>query len=365
MKRTIFAVVLGFSFLLFSGCNDSTENSLTVTSFDESSNGDFIIADNVTADFEQAFGTPHKCNVYNAAITSISADLMNEYFFDGKAQKMIDSDDSSISFDFENRHGILSDSSFVFYTDNGNKYDDAATYFLSDPNASLLDNSAEFSFATKEAAKNEIIAFLSKVGLKSDEVIIEQACSISKENFEEYKNFLTKTALEENDPKISSQAESVSKINSEDFYYFDIGFSENGIPIYSGRAYYYGEGENDTFAGTRFTIVYTENGIEYVSAFFLYQTEDVVESADIIDFSEAKSLLKNKYENIFFDSAIAFDKAELIYLPFPQNTLNERFKRFVLRPYYAFYGYQIAEIDGETYRSDFTVYFDAVTGKEL
>ena len=365
MKKTVLTIAFGLSLLLFSGCSSSTEDSEAGTSFDVNSNGNIIITDNVIATFEQSLEAPQKCNIYSATIKSISADSMNEYFFNGKAQKTIDSDDASILFELENRHGILSDNSFVFYTDNGNKYDDAASYFLNDPNASLLDNSAELSFATKEATESEIITFLEQVGLESDKAIIEKAYGISKENFDEYKTYLSKTASEENDPKISFQAENVSKITSEDFYYFDIGFSENEIPIYSGGAYYYGEGENDTFAGTRFTIVYTKNGIEYVSAFFLYQTDDIIETHDIIEFSEAKALLKNKYENIFFDSTITFDKAELVYLPFPQNTLNERFKNFVLRPYYAFYGYQSAEIGNEKYRSDFTVYFDAVTGKEL
>ncbi len=365
MKKLTMAIGFGLLVLLFSGCNSSTKDKEAVTSFSDDSNGNHIIADGVMASFEHELAVPHKCNVYNATITSISENSMNEYFFDGKAQKSINNDDEGVLFDLDNRHGIISDRSFVFYTDNGNKYDDAASYFLNDPNASLLDNSVEFAFATKETAENEIKLFLKQVGLKSDDIIIERAYSISKENFNEYKTYLSKTALEENDTKISEQAEKVSKIDNEDFYYFDISFSENGIPIYSGGAYYYGDGDNDTFAGTRFTIVYTQNGIEYVSAFFLYQPNDVVESVDIIDFSKAKALLKDKYENIFFDSTITFDKAELVYLPFPQNTLNERFTRFVLHPYYAFYGYQTAEINSETYKSDFVVYFDAVTGKEL
>ena len=362
MKKTEKATVL-LGLLLFSltGCGDSAEN-WSSTTYDSESN---YVEGDVVIDFDIKFETPSKCNVYDAVIMSISEDSMNNYFFDEKAQKTVDGDNGSVLLDLDNKHGILSDSSFVFYTDNGNKFDDAASYFLNDPDTSSLDDSVEFAFATKKTAENEIRSFLDEVGLKSGEMVVEQAYGISKENFDEYKNFLEKTALEENDPKIGVQAENVSKINSEDFYYFDIGFSKDNIPIYSGGAYYYGEGQNDTFAGTRFTIVYTRNGIEYVSAFFIYGTDGIVESADIIDFSEAKELLKSKYENIFFDSAVTFDRSELVYLPFPQNTLNERFKRFILRPYYAFYGYQTAEIDGEIYRSDFVVYFDAITGKEL
>lgn len=365
MKKIVLFIVFGLSLLLLSGCGVSLKSNETNTSSNVNSNENPVIAENVISKFEQTLETPRKCNIYNATIGSISSESMNEYFFDGKAQKSTDSNDTNVLFDLDNRHGILSDNGFVFYTDNGNKFDDAASYFLNDPNASLLDNSVEFDFATKEAAESEIMSFLEQVGLKSEKAIIEQTYSVSKENFNEYKAYLSKTASAENDAKIGEQAENVSKIDSEDFYYFDIGFLEDKIPIYSGGAYYYGEGDNDTFAGTRFTIVYTQNGIEYVSAFFLYQTDSVVESVDIIDFPKAKELLNDKYENIFFDSVITFDRAELVYLPFPQNTLNERFKKFVLRPYYAFYGYQSAEIDGETYKSDFTVYFDAVTGKEL
>lgn len=363
MKKSILAMVVGMSMLIFSGCSAPMRKG-SLKNSDDSLNENLVIKDSVNAGFEQALENSRKCDVYTASITSIGENAMNKYFFNEEAQKTVD-DENDITFDLGNKHGILSDSSFVFYTDNGNKFDDAVSYYLTDPAASELDNSVDFAFASKETAKAEIIAFLGQVGLKTDGVIFEQACSISKENFDEYKEFLAKTASEESDPKISLQAETVSKIISEDFYYFDIGFSENGIPIYSGKAYYYGEGENDTFVGTRFTIVYTESGIEYVSAFFLYQAENAVETADIISFSDAKELLRNKYENIFFDSPVTFDKAELVYLPFPQNTLNERFKRFVLRPYYAFYGYQIAEMDGETHQSAFTVYLDAITGKEL
>ncbi|MBP3855207.1 MAG: hypothetical protein IK990_06300 [Ruminiclostridium sp.] len=363
MKKLTLIITVVLSIILLSGCTKSTENNNIETSFVKNSNGNLIITDNVTAEFGQIPKTPSECCIYKATIKSINDNSIDEYFFNFEAEKT--SNGENILLELNNKHAIVSDKSFVFYTDNGNKFDDAVSFYLTDPSAIPLDNSLEFSFATKENAINDIMTFIEKIDMPRDKAIIEQSISMTKENFNDYKAFLNKTAEKENDSKIITQAKNVAKIESEDFYYFDICFSKDNIPIYSGPVHYYGDGENDTFAGTRFTVVYTCSGIEYVSAFFLYQPNEIIERNKIIDFNQALNLLKNKYENIFFDSKITFEKAELVYLPFPQNTLYNRFNEFILRPFYAFYGYQDAEIEGDHYRSDFTVYFDAVSGKEL
>ncbi len=323
------------------------------------------ITDNVIVEYDPVSAVPQKCKVYNASIKSIEPDLMNELLFGGAGKKTGDPDSEKITFEAENKHGYAAPNSFFFYTDNGTAFDDAVTHYSDNPNEAYMDSASELSFASRENVIGKTLDFIDGLGLDPQKAIIKNMYSVKKEGFDSYKDHLSKVAAEENDERASSRAETVSKIVSEDFYFIELAFSEDSIPVYSGSPYSYGADDNDTFCGTKFQLVYTKNGIEFVSAFYLYQKDNVISDSEIIDFSEAQRLLKNKYDNMFVENKITFYDAELTYLPFPQNTLNERFQNFIMRPYYAFYGTQSAEINGESYTTELIVLFDAVTGKEL
>ncbi len=308
---------------------------------------------------------PKKCKVYNATIKCIEPELMNELFFDGTGSETVDPDGETVNFEAENKHGYSGPNRFLFYTDNGTKFDDAVTYYLDNPNEAYMDNTSDLSFSSRNDALGNVMKFIDELGLDPEKAVIRNMYGIKKEGLDFYKDFLYKTAAEENDDKIKAQAEALSSIAGEDFYFINMTFSEYDIPVYSGKTYQYGADDHDTFTGTKFSLIYTKNGIEYFSAFYLYQKDDVISDSEIISFSEAQTLLKNKYDNMFVDNEIKFYDAELLYIPFPQNTLNEQYKKFIIRPYYVFYGTENVEIDGKNYNSEISVFFDAVTGKEL
>ncbi len=365
MKRSFLAVMSALLFVFCTGCTDSDVGTSEIISIETDSGGNISITENVIGTYDKVLETPQKCKTYNASIKSIEPELMNELFFNGAGEKTADSDSATTSFDLGNKHGFSASKSFVFYTDNGTKFDDAVSYYLQNPNETYMDSTSDLSFSSRESTANNVMNFIEQLGLDRKKTVIKNMYSMKKEGFDFYKDHLTKAAAEEGDDRAAAQAEAVSKIVGEEFYYIDFAFSVDAIPVYSGNPYSYGVDDNDTFAGTKFSLVYTKNGIEYVAAFYLYRKDEVVSDSEIIDFSQAQTLLKNKYDNMFVENEITFYDAELTYLPFPQNTLTERFKRFIMRPYYAFYGTQNVEINGENHTSEFIVFFDAVTGKEL
>lgn len=368
-KKSILAAMSALLLVFCTGCEKSGAGSSESMSSETNSGGNTSvtnsITDNVIGEFNPISAVPQKCKVYNASIKSIEPDLMNELLFGGAGKKTGDFYSEKITFEAKNKHGYVSPNAFFFYTDNGTVFDDAVTHYSENPNETYMDSTSELSFASRENVIGKALDFIDGLGLDSQKAVIKNMYSVKKEGFDSYKDHLSKVAAEENDERASSRAETVSGIVSEDFYFIDLAFKEDEIPIYSGSPYSYGADDNDTFCGTKFSLVYTKNGIEFVSAFYLYQKDNVISDSEIIDFSEAQTLLKNKYDNMFVENEITFYDAELTYLPFPQNTLNERFKKFIMRPYYAFYGTQSVEIDGERYASEVIVFFDAVTGKEL
>ncbi len=376
-KKSILAVMSALLLVFCTGCERSGAGPSESMSSETNSGGNSSIAnsstnssaksitDNVIVEYDPVSAVPQKCKVYNASIKSIEPDLMNELLFGGAGKKTDDPDSEKITFEAGNKHGYAAPNSFFFYTDNGTVFDDAVTHFSENPNEAYMDSTSELSFASRDTVIGKTLDFIDGLGLDPQKAIIKNMYSVKKEDFDLYKDHLSKVAAEENDERASSRAEMVSGIVSEDFYFIDLAFKEDEIPIYSGSPYSYGADDNDTFCGTKFSLVYTKNGIEFVSAFYLYQKDNVISDSEIIDFSDAQRLLKNKYDNMFVENKITFYDAELIYLPFPQNSLSERFKNFIMRPYYAFYGTQSTEIDGESYPSELIVFFDAVTGKEL
>lgn len=361
----LFTTLISITLLCSCSKVDSDKSSTEIVKFETDINGRTIITKNVYCDYENEPQTPGNCGIYTASVKSFDEDVMRQVFFDKTTEKVYDKDSDTTKFDLNDRHGIVGKNTFIFYTDKGTKLDDAASYFIHNPNSEYMNTETELSFAPRSSLPSAVNDFVNNLGINPDDIYIENIYSITKEGFDFYKEYLSELAKSEDDDRIRKQSESVSKITSEDFYFIDLGVKMNDLPVYSGGAYFYGTGENDTFAGTKFSLIYTKSGVEYVVIMYLYQEDNLTENSKILDFSDAQFLLKEKYDNIFFDNEIVFTDAKLMYLPFPQNTLSERFEKFILRPYYAFYGYQEVKNNDEKYISDIIVYFDAVTGKEL
>ncbi len=171
-------------------------------------------------------------------------------------------------------------------------------------------------------------------------------------------------AIGDDKEKLQGSADRANKIDEEDFYYLDLEFKVDGISVISDRISSYGDNPDDTIFGSTCSLVYTEDGIEFISLYHLYQPSEVTNETTIMSFADIKKCVAKKYNDTFFDGSIEIYDLNLIYVPISQNSLNNINNIFLLKPCYVFSCRQSYD-DDESYTSDFKIYLDAETGKEL
>lgn len=264
---------------------------------------------------------------------------------------------------------INSAGSLGYYTDDGDRFDSAQSYLENEGDyGAYMDESSDLEFASRDEARAGILAVFEKLGFSAENVEIEKQYSVKKSGYDYYKEARRKEAENADDSdrdKAQKRADKAAQTESRDFYYFETTLKQDGIPFYSGKAFEYSNRIDDFILGTRGSIVYTEKGVEYMALLCHYKPNGAAESAELIGFSEAKRLAAEKFSDAFFDSGIEIYDSELVYLAFYENNASEMRKTAQLRPSYVFHCRMKNTNNGETYTSEFSVFFDAVSGKEI
>ncbi len=230
-----------------------------------------------------------------------------------------------------------------------------------------MDLSSELSFAERDAALSEINRFMERFDVSDSNISVRNFYSVKKEKYSQFKSELNKEAAEatgDDKEKLQGSADRANKIDEEDFYYLDLEFKVDGISVISDRISSYGDNPDDTIFGSTCSLVYTQSGIEFISLYHLYQPSEVISETTIMSSADAKNCAAKKYSDTFFDGMIKIYDINLIYVPISQNSLNNMNKTFLLKPCYVFSCRQSLD-DAESCPSDFKLYFDAETGKEL
>lgn len=357
-----FAVELLFSVVLIMICC-GCKGADNLSSFTSISDG-ISFPDNVTISFDESKAFPQKSNIYLAE-RKIFSEKDFEGIFNGTPEK--ETNAKGFTLDLDDQHGFATRSAFGFYTDKGNQFDSAVSYFLENYGKESLDLSSDLSFAERNEALSRISEFMKRFEISDSDIIVKNFYSVEKEQYGQFKSELTKTAaatMGDDKEKLQRSADRANKIDEEDFYYLDLEFEIDEISVISERISSYGENLDDIIFGSTCSIVYTKSGVEYISLYHLYQPSQISGEVTILDPIAAKKCVADKYNDIFFDGLIEIHDMNLIYVPISQNSSDSMNELFLLRPCYVFSCRQSYN-DDESYESNFKLYFDAETGKEI
>lgn len=308
-------------------------------------------------------------------------DFFNEHPECGTPQNSEYSNEDYHRWEADGCVGYINDEDgFYFTTDKGDFYDDTR-YYLSaidddDPDKQYLTD-GDLDFATREQALENVQKELAeRFGIMPDEWYAHRFDAVTKDGVEAYRRALYADAYPENPDeeheyeKEIYRYEKVKDLPADDFYYFDIQYKLDGVPIFMGGVLDIGSSFETTRAvfATMSYVVYGRNGIEYILISPAYEPDPLAESreeVELIPADQARGFIQKKYDEIISDSVPEVLDMKLFYLPLPKNDLGSYGKEFEMRPYYGFFLNNTETYEGETYSYYSTAYFNAVTGEEL
>lgn len=360
------------------GCADvdgekSPVSEQTADSTGESSNVS-ISNGKISVSFEETSTAPANCKIYKQKRKKFSEEQLLS-FFSGSPEKVDSNSKNDIKYETDTEMGFISEGEYFMYsTLAGSKYQAICdSSFLEYNNVDGYTNGT-LDFATRDEVLNKVKAILrDKFGIAEKDCFSDKFYAVKKENVDFYKESINeesnKPVTSENEremAKLKEQAENLKKIPSEDYYYISMGFKIDDIPLYPGWGFQYGTADSDMIMGYKAAVVYTKNGIEFITIYNLNETNlSSAEDVNIISSDEAWALIRQKFDGIIMDGEIEIYDMQFVYLPIPQNNLDDYFTNFEARPFYAFYWKQTKNYSGEIITSNFISYFDAVTGTEF
>lgn len=230
-------------------------------------------------------------------------------------------------------------------------------------------------FASREDALKAVQNELSeRFGIMPEDWWAYEFDAVKKEGAEEYRQQAYRDAYEpekeyEDDAleKEKQRYERIKDLPADDFYFFNIKYKADDLPIFQGGMLDIGGfGLGRGVSGTISYLVYGRNGIEYIVISPAYKVDysDHTE-AELIPADQARGLIQKKYDDLITETQIEVLDMNLSYLPIARNDLGEYGTKYELRPHYGFYTNEIEVYEGETYTCRKLTYFDAITGKEL
>ncbi len=371
MKKAKFMAVILISALLC-GCADVDGDVSVVNPVDVSGESTFSTQSKVEINLKETMESPRKCGIYKMKNKTYSDNQLLS-LFNGTPEKNVEQSTAGYSmYDKNDQHGFVYDSrNLNFYTETGLLLEEVYGS-LESPN-----DNAELSFAARDDVLKKVQNELQdKFNISPDEWWAYGYFAVKKDEVDQYKEFVMQEAnkIAENSDdmaaidKAKKRVEQISEISSEDFYYMDIKFKIGEIPLYMGNALQYGSDETFSVMGSFVSLIYTKNGIELLSLYYVNEIDNLADKSgevEIIDADKARELVSQKFLGIINDAVVEVSNIQLVYLPIPKNNTKKHFEEFEARPFYACDYTQTEKYNGNEYTSNFTVYFDAVTGKEL
>lgn len=324
---------------------------------------------------------PSKCKIYKQTAVNFADeqlfDLFDEHKECGTPQKSEFWTDEYHRYDAESAMGYIDEgSSLYFRTDNGDFYEDAI-YFLEvydESDKEQLYTDGDLDFASRDEVLEKVRTELSeRYGIMPDEWWAFEFKAVKKECLEKIKQQAYHDVYEPDedvgDLELEKEKQYYEKIKdapTEDFYYLDMRFKVDDIPLFMGGLLDINIESGRVVQTSFFDLVYSKNGIESIKISPAYETDkENAEEVELIPADQAQELIQKKYDDILTANPPEILDMKLFYLPIMQNDLGEFEKNFELRPYYGFFGKQTDEFEGETYFHAIATYFDAVTGEEL
>ncbi len=325
---------------------------------------------------------PSKCRIYKQTIVKFTDEQVLD-FFDahkecGTPQKSKYWADNYHRYESEGAVGYTLDGEGIYFSTNKGSFFESVQYYLGqldEPDEKYMSESADLDFASRDEVLETVRTELSeRYGIIPDEWWAFTFSAVTKEGVEKYREQMYHDAYEpdkvyEGDEleKEKYRYEMIKDLPAEDFYYLDMRFKIDEIPLFMGGILDVGNFEAGRVVSTPFFhLVYCKNGIESIVISPAYVTDrENSQEVEIIPADQARGLIQKKYDDIITAYPPEIHDMKLFYLPIPQNDLGEYAQSFELRPYYAFFVTQTEEYEGETFTHNLAVYFDAVTGEEF
>lgn len=369
-KMKYFGAVILVSVLLFTGCNADLEGSNSGSNGGNSVELVFNDSTPTTVDGEQT-AVPEKIE---AGICTVNRNCFTEEdlfkLFGGDQEKVEKNEkNGSVTYSLGDASGYIQIGGLYYYTEDGNNFDSAQSLTrLEDTGAykEYTDESTGFDFASREEAKECVLSALEKLGYSSEKIDLKSQYSVKSAAYDFYKKEVHRQAEEDDSVKsMTEYLKRVDKTEGRDFYYFNFTLKQDGIPVYSGKPFFYSDKADEHIIGTKGQAVYTEKGLEYICLTSFFKSGEPSEKVQIIDLCEAKNLLADKINSSVYESGVNVYDSQLVYLQYFTENEGGQSSEAVLKPAYMFNCRTKVTVDGTETTRNFDVFYDAVTGKEL
>ncbi len=254
-----------------------------------------------------------------------------------------------IQFSCGSEKGALSnESGFGYYcTEEGNKLDSWAGKLSNDMH--FFD---EYKFTDKdffmsiENAQENIMRALTNMGIGECNF---ELYPVTEEIFNFYCDYYDENLLMDQNDRNSEELFG----KYEEFYFVKGRFLINDVPIFDNDA---GNIDNGSaIFGSYFRAIYTENGLEAIWIINHYEVKKVTsEDCQFLPAEKILDQLKSIIENSFVTNPVTINKINLVYIPIPQNSLEELYKEYVMTP-----AWEFVDENGNNW------YINAITGQEV
>lgn len=313
---------------------------------------------------------PSKCGVFKQTAKTFTEEQLLSFFSEKPEREYYEVTNTTV-YTAETEGGNTYGTNLTFHTDAGILCLEARyeTY-----GEGIYTSDEELENVPRDKMLEDINKLMAQFGFSQEDWFISNCNSVKADLLDEFKDrtykALTKD-LEENPysldeyelNEIKLQAERTINRPSKDFYYIEIRFKINEIPIYPERMLFRG-GVGNIVNSASCQICYSKDGIENISIGNVPITESS-EEVEIIKYEEARKLISKKYGEIIFDGEYEVSDMKLVYIPIPQNDLGYYHRSFETRPFWAFRCKVTEERNGKPHTTDNITYFDAVTGEEF
>lgn len=328
---------------------------------------------------------PSKLKIYEQTSVQFTEEQLFEFFSEhpecGAPRKSEYYRDDLLYWEADGCLGYINGGNGFYFTTDAGSFCDSVRYYLSvldgdDPDKQYLTD-GDLDFAAREQALEDVRKELAeRFGIMPDEWFANKLDAVTKEGAEAYRRSVYSSAYPD-DPdaeydyeKEKTRYEKIKDLPADDFYYFDIQYKTDDIPLFMGGILDIGGSLESGRAvrGTMSYVVYGRNGIEFILISPAYEPDTLADSreeVELIPADQARGFIQKKYDEIVSDNVPEVLDMKLFYLPIPQNDLGSYGKSFEMRPYYGFFLNNTDTYEGETFTYDSMAYFDAVTGEEL